>query len=297
MNIDRSYLSNNNTYANNVPDYIIIHNTDNFSAGANAKAHALAQSKGHFANMSAHYYVDDGDTAYQAAPHNRGCWHAGVNYGGRLYGIAGNRTSIGIEMCVQKGYNYEKAFQNTVSLCKQLMKELGIPAERVIQHYDACAKNCPSQIRAKGDWPRFKKLITEGSSGGNTPIPDIDPEVNMDRYYRVRRSWEDSASQTGAYKVLENAIRNCAEGFTVYDWTGKAVYSGGTSQVPFVVHVGITDLNIRTGPGTDHPKTGKKTGIGSFTIVEVSGGQGSDTGWGRLKSKAGWISLDFAEKV
>lgn len=38
MNIDRSYLSNNNTYANNVPDYIIIHNTDNFKKGADARA-------------------------------------------------------------------------------------------------------------------------------------------------------------------------------------------------------------------------------------------------------------------
>ena len=30
-----------------------------------------------------------------------------------------------------------------------------------IQHYDVCAKNCPSTIRAKNDWNRFKKLIQE----------------------------------------------------------------------------------------------------------------------------------------
>lgn len=29
------------------------------------------------------------------------------------------------------------------------------------QHYDVCAKNCPSAIRAKNDWNRFKKLIQE----------------------------------------------------------------------------------------------------------------------------------------
>ena len=69
----------------------------------------------------------------------------------RLFGTVNNRNSVGIEMCVQAGYNYEKAFQNTVRLCKQLMKQLGIPADRVVQHSDVCAKNCPSAIRAKGD--------------------------------------------------------------------------------------------------------------------------------------------------
>ena len=62
-------------------------------------------------------------------------------------------------MCVQEGYNYEKAFQDTVQVCKQIMKQLGISSDRVVQHYDVCAKNCPSAIRAKGDWNRFKQLI------------------------------------------------------------------------------------------------------------------------------------------
>ena len=41
------------------------------------------------------------------------------------------------------------------------MSELNIPADRVVQHYDVCAKNCPSAIRAKNDWNRFKNLIQE----------------------------------------------------------------------------------------------------------------------------------------
>ena len=64
-----------------------------------------------------------------------------------------------------------------------------------------------------------------------------------------------------------------------------------------MVRVKIPDLNIRTGPGTDYEKTGKYTGIGAFTIVEECTGAGSDDGWGRLKSGAGWISLDYCEKV
>ena len=65
----------------------------------------------------------------------------------------------------------------------------------------------------------------------------------------------------------------------------------------FVVRVDITDLNIRKGPGTDYDKTGKVTGKGKFTIVNVKEGKGSKTGWGKLKSGAGWISMDYAKRV
>ena len=68
-------------------------------------------------------------------------------------------------------------------------------------------------------------------------------------------------------------------------------------DVPFTVKVSISDLNIRKGPGTDYAKTGKFTGKGVFTIVEVQSGQGASAGWGRLKSGAGWISLDYAVKT
>lgn len=74
---------------------------------------------------------------------------------------------------------------------------------------------------------------------------------------------------------------------------------GVTSDVfkPYIVKVTISDLNIRKGPGTNYEKTGKFTGKGAFTITEVRAGKGSIKGWGRLKSGAGWISLDYATKV
>ncbi len=67
--------------------------------------------------------------------------------------------------------------------------------------------------------------------------------------------------------------------------------------VPFKVKVDTLDLNIRTGAGTDYAKTGEHTGKGVFTIVEVKEGKGSTAGWGRLKSGAGWISLDYATRL
>lgn len=64
---------------------------------------------------------------------------------------------------------------------------------------------------------------------------------------------------------------------------------------PYRVRVTVSDLNIRAGTGTDKPSKGYiKPGV--YTIVEESTGKGA-TKWGKLKSGAGWISLDYAKRV
>lgn len=68
------------------------------------------------------------------------------------------------------------------------------------------------------------------------------------------------------------------------------------TAVPYKVRVSISDLNIRKGPGTNYAKTGTYTGKGIFTIVAEASGKGASK-WGRLKSGAGWISLDYCKKL
>ena len=53
-----------------------------------------------------------------------------------------------------------------------------------------------------------------------------------EKYYRVRKSWDDVKSQIGAYKVLDNAKNNCPAGYTVYDWDGKEVYPINNVEPP-----------------------------------------------------------------
>lgn len=50
-------------------------------------------------------------------------------------------------------------------------------------------------------------------------------EAKAPYYYRVRKSWEDAASQIGAYEILDNAINACIEGYSVYNEEGEVVYS------------------------------------------------------------------------
>ena len=83
----------------------------------------------------------------------------------------------------------------------------------------------------------------------------------------------------------------------------KAIVSEGkvqfmeslTLSAPYMVRVSIPDLNIRRGPGTSYPKTGKFTGVGVFTVVEEK------DGWGLLKAyqekRDGWISLAFTTRI
>lgn len=67
------------------------------------------------------------------------------------------------------------------------------------------------------------------------------------------------------------------------------------SNVPYLVQVTADALNVRTGPGTNYPIASHKNHCirdkGKYTIVEVQGN------WGRLKSGAGWICLDYTKKI
>lgn len=70
----------------------------------------------------------------------------------------------------------------------------------------------------------------------------------------------------------------------------------------FMVKVSITNLLIRKGPGTNYARVTLPDGSthiapGKYRIVDTSSGTGSTNGWGKLYSGAGWISLDFAEKI
>lgn len=85
-------------------------------------------------------------------------------------------------------------------------------------------------------------------------------------------------------------------GVTTTPDTEKPATGGtGATVKPYLVRVTISDLYIRKGPGTNYGKNGFiKPGV--YTIVEERTGAGASK-WGKLKSGAGWISLDYAKKA
>lgn len=62
--------------------------------------------------------------------------------------------------------------------------------------------------------------------------------------------------------------------------------------------VKVTDpaLNIRAGAGTNYKVNGMITDMGVYTIIAEKSGTGAKK-WGQLKSKAGWIALDYTRKI
>ncbi len=69
----------------------------------------------------------------------------------------------------------------------------------------------------------------------------------------------------------------------------------GTTTTNYTVKITASDLNIRSGPGTNYSSKGFiKPGV--YTIVAESDGTGASK-WGKLKSGAGWISLDYVKKT
>lgn len=56
---------------------------------------------------------------------------------------------------------------------------------------------------------------------GMTAVKAPEPE----HWYRIRKTWADANGQTAAYKNLDNAIKACPIGYSVFDWNGKAVYT------------------------------------------------------------------------
>jgi hypothetical protein len=116
-------------------------------------------------------------------------------------------------------------------------------------------------------------------------------------WYRVRKTWKDAATQKGAFHNLENAKKWADEnkGYSVFDENGKVLYTNAVSDLPYLVKVMIKDLNIRKGPGTNYART-QYIPVGVYTIIEEADGKGA-TKWGKLKSGAGWISLDYVTKL
>ena len=165
VNIKKMISKKNCYIGQNKPAYVVIHETDNWSKGANARAHALAMKNGNLAG-TVHYYVDSSDI-YQTLEHSDGAWAVGDGKG--KYGIT-NRNSINIEICVNPETDYYKAVDKAEQLAAYLLKQYGWDTSHLKRHYDASRKHCPRRILDEGLWPGFvkKTAVYMGNTATNT---------------------------------------------------------------------------------------------------------------------------------
>jgi uncharacterized protein YgiM (DUF1202 family) len=133
------------------------------------------------------------------------------------------------------------------------------------------------------------KLVSGATYWNGKTIPSW--VFNSTLYYRGKNengiifSTQKTGAVTGVVK--ESAV----VGATASSNTPAPTPSKPASGVPYMVRVTADALNYRKGPGTNYAINGTIRDKGSYTIVEVQGN------WGRLKSGAGWICLDYTKKV
>ena len=221
-----------------------------------------------------HAFIDGNTgTVYQTLPWDHRGWHAGG---------AANNTHIGVEMCEPACIKYtggatftcsdpatakaavDRTYKAAVELFAMLCKQFNLDPLKdgvIVSHKEGCARGVASN---HGDPEHLWNQLGTG--------------YTMNGF----RAAVKAAMGAGGC----NSPGTPAKPTTAPE-TGKLT--------PYKVRITATDLNIRAGAGTNHPSKGYiKPGV--YTIVEEATGKGA-TKWGKLKSGAGWISLDFAKRL
>ncbi|STB42095.1 N-acetylmuramoyl-L-alanine amidase [Clostridium perfringens] len=176
IKINKQLINKNYSKGVNItPKYIVIHDTDNRQAGANAIANRNYFANDPNAKASTHYIVDDKNIV-QVLEDNWKGWHIGDGSNKNI----NNSTSIGIELCVNRGIDFDKTLENGIELTKYLMNKYNIPPENVVMHRNASGKICSRMMieDRPGLWKYFKNKI----SGINT---NISKEVKKGTVYGV----------------------------------------------------------------------------------------------------------------
>ena len=123
-----------------------------------------------------------------------------------------------------------------------------------------------------------------------TPAPKPTPAPAKE-LYRIRKSWADVASQKNAYHNLNSAIAECKKypGYNVYNSSGAIVFSNPATFKVRIVNAAIYVIDAPNPTTSNIVTTVYKGEV--FTIVKVSGN------YGYLKSGAGWINLNYTQRI
>lgn len=199
-----------------------------------------------------------GDVRFvQTLPWNFQCWGCGSGWRGSY-----NRGYIQIEVCEDDLTNekyFEKAFAVAMEVTRYLMKQYNISINNVISHKEAHDRGYASDHVDCNHWlAKFGK--------------------DMEWF---RQQVKKGLTTTSTKKPTTSTVKKTATTSSFKSYRVK-----------------VTDpaLNIRAGAGTDYKVNGMITDMGVYTIVAEKDGTGAKK-WGQLKSKAGWISLDYTRKI
>ena len=212
-----------------------------------------------------HAFID-GNTGdvYQCLPWNHRGWHGGGS---------SNNTHIGVEMCEPACIKYTGGSVFTCSDKATAQAVAKRTYEAAVELFAMLCKQYSLDPLADGVIVSHKEGCKRGIASNHG-----DPE----------HLW----TQLGMPYTMDTfrAAVKAAMGGTAPVQTAAPV-----SKAPYTVRITATDLNIRKSPGTNNAKVGViKPGV--YTIISEATGTGASL-WGKLKSGAGWVSLDYCKKI
>lgn len=250
-------------------EWIVVH----YTAGTTS-TRGSAQNTAHYFSTttnqaSADFIVDDETIVqYNPDPENYYCWSVGGNrysnhttsLSGQYYGQCKNANSISVEMCSRK--------TNTASLAV-----------------------------TDDDW----YITNETQNMAIQLITYLLREYNIDKSHVIMhhqvtgkqcpQPWTKNEQSLVGWNTFLNAIKAGTQVNTTSTAPAATDTISGGKQVRYVVRITADVLNVRSGPGTIYSINRTVTKGSSYTIIE------EQNGFGRLLSGAGWISLEYTEKV
>ena len=187
-------------------------------------------------NACVHAFIDGNDgTVYQTLPWNHRGWHCASGKNG-----SGNNTHIGVEMCEPACIKYtggsaftcsdmataksvaKRTYEAAVELFAMLCKEYDlnpIADGVIISHAEGHKRGIASN---HGDPEHLWKQLDMGytmdgfrkdvkAAMAEKKEDNTKDNVEVVKWYRVRKSWSDAKSQKGAYKVLKLSLIHISE--------------------------------------------------------------------------------------
>lgn len=191
-------------------------------------------------------------------------------------------------------------------------------------------KWCPAYIlgntvSAFSNWKAFKQLVLKYYTTTNLGVDAEDSQNEIDsnatetivtgnlvrikkgaKYYSgktipswvIAQNWyvKSIAGDRAVIDINENRTNSICSPVNVMYLQPVAKGETVSAFKPYRVRSVVGCLNIRSGPGVNYRIVGSISETGVYTIITESYGNGASK-WGKLKSGAGWISLDYIIRV
>lgn len=273
-------------------------------------------------NVCVHAFIGklaDGSIAtVQTLPWKMRPWGCGSGVNGSY-----NDCAIQFEICEDdhKSDSYCKTtYKEAAELCAMLCKTYKIPVENIVSHHEAYNRGYGSgHIDPDNWWPKFGLTMdsfrntVRGLLGQTTVVSQVVKPTNTTQKSTADFAIGDEVKLSSDAKYTNGSsvpkwvinsklyVRELRGDDVVFSTLKTGAVTGVVNKKyfsnvdkPFVsykVKVTTDALNIRSGAGSAYSITGVIKNKGVYTIIDEK------NGWGKLKSGAGWISLEYTQKV